>query len=109
LIPEDLEIGDHIITIKTKNEKGEEISLTRKFKIIGNSNFEGKVLGTASGEPTIEIKNSPTPTVKVVTYPTGVPTVILTSTPPVPGVTDLFPFFGGLSLIILGTGILLVF
>jgi len=110
LIPEDLEIGDHIITIKTKNEKGEEISLTRKFKIIGNSNFEGKVLGTASGEPTITIYRptySPTPS-SVINYITKIPITISPSLPK-SGVSEFIPFFGGLSLTILGIGILLVF
>ena len=95
VIPEDLELGEHTITIKTKDREGKEVTLSKKFTIIDNGGYEGKVLGTASGEPTI-------------TYaPTATPTP--TASPPVSGITSLVPVIGGISLLIIGGGILLVF
>jgi len=103
LIPDDLNLGQHTITIKTKDRQGKEIIISRNFTIVANEGPEGKVLGTASGEPTITSNPSSSPTVYV--YPTLTPT----AAPPVSGFFNLSPIIGGLSLIILGGGILLVF
>ncbi|MFH0979593.1 MAG: fibronectin type III domain-containing protein [Candidatus Roizmanbacteria bacterium] len=103
LIPEDLDLGKHLITIKTKNKQGKELIVSRSFTIVANEGPEGKVLGTASGEPTITSNLSPSPSVYV--YPTATPT----AAPPVSGFFSLSPIIGGLSLIILGGGILLAF
>ncbi len=107
LIPENLDLGKHVITAKTKGEQNKEVSLIRNFTIVANEGLEGKVLGTASGEPTITVQ----PTAKPTTYVYNTPTlaVILTSAPPVSGTTDLFPVISGLSLVIVGAGILLAF
>lgn len=106
LIPENLDLGDHIITIKTKDINGKEILMLRKFKIVANEGLEGKVLGTASGEPTITIE--PTPTIYVYKI---TPTFIIspTITPPVSGIFKLFPVILGSALIIIGGGIILIY
>jgi len=103
LIPENLDLGKHLITIKIKDRQRKEIIISRGFTIVANEGLEGKVLGTASGEPTITLNLSPSPTVYV--YPTLTPT----AAPPVSGFFSLPPIIGGLSLIILGGGILLAF
>lgn len=103
LLPEDLELGPHTIVIKTKDKEGKDITIKRKFTIIAQQGNEGRVLGTASGEPTIVptniIYNSPIPTVSS----------IITTAPPVSGSNFLGAIFGSLSLIIIGGGILLAF
>jgi len=103
LLPEDLELGPHTIVIKTKDKTGKEITIKRKFTIIAQQGNEGRVLGTASGEPTMVptniIYNSPIPTISS----------IITTTPPVSGNNFLGTIFTSLSLIIIGGGILLVF
>lgn len=103
LIPENLDLGKHVITIKTKDKQGKESIISRNFTIVANEGPEGKVLGTASGEPTVTSNPSPSPTVYI--YPTLTPT----APPPVSGFFSLSPIIGGLSLIILGGGILLAF
>jgi len=105
LIPESLDLGDHTITIKTKNIDGKELTLVRRFKIVANDGLEGKVLGTATGEPTIT--SQPTPT----TYTYNRPTMVVspTAAPPVSGIFEIFPIIGAISLIIVGGGILLAF
>lgn len=106
LIPEDLDLGDNIITIKTKDINGKEIVMVRKFKIITNEGFEGKVLGTASGEPTITTQPTPTTYIYKIT-PTSIisPTITL----PVSGTFKLFPVILGSALVIIGGGIILIF
>lgn len=106
LIPENLDLGDHIITIKTKGVDGKEILMVRKFKIVANEGLEGKVLGTASGEPTITIQ--PTPTTYISnTTPTSIvsPTITLLDS----GIFELFPVILGLALVIIGGGVILIF
>ncbi len=105
LIPDDLELGEHTITIKTKDRQGVEKLLVRKFTIVANEGPEAKVLGTASGSPTLTI--TPSPTTPVYNNPTT--TVAPTAKPPVSGITDILPIIGGISLIIVGGGVLLVF
>lgn len=107
---EDLDLGKYKLTAKTINEFNKEIYLTINFTIIDNGGFEGRVLGTASGEPTILISPTPTstyydePTKKVIFISPTLPTKLADT-----GLADLFPIFGGLSFIIMGLGILLVF
>ena len=106
LLPENLELGPHTVVIKTKDKDGKEIMVTRKFTIIAQQGNEGRVLGTATGEPTIVFTPTPSPTIKTNSSP--VPTDI-TSTPPVSGSNFLGTIFGSISLIIIGGGILLAF
>jgi len=107
LVPENLELGTHTIMIKTKDRTGKEITVTRKFTIIAQQGNEGRVLGTASGEPTIIFTPVPTNIV----YNSPIPTVPsdITTTPPISGSNFFGTVFGSLSLIIIGGGILLAF
>jgi hypothetical protein len=109
LLPENLELGPHTIVIKTKDKDGKEITLTRKFTMIAQQGNEGRVLGTASGEPTIIITATPVPT--LVAFSSPVPTVPsnITTTPPVSGTNFLGTIFGSMALIVIGGGILLAF
>jgi len=105
LLPENLELGPHTITIKTKDKTGKEVTLTRKFTIIAQQGNEGRVLGTASGAATIA------PTNIVYSSPTPIASSVATTTPtpPVSGSNFFGIIFSSLSLIIIGGGILLAF
>ncbi|KKP52735.1 MAG: hypothetical protein UR42_C0005G0003 [Candidatus Roizmanbacteria bacterium GW2011_GWA2_33_33] len=102
LLPEDLELGPHTIVIKTKDKEGKQVTIKRSFTMIAQQGNEGRVLGTATGEPTIIFTITPIPPVS--TTPLNV-----TTTPPVSGSNFLGTIFGSLSLIIIGGGILLAF
>lgn len=104
LLPENLNLGDYLLKIKTIDENNKEVVLTRNFKIIDNGGFEGRVLGEATGEPTITL----VPT----TIPTIIPTAVQfspTETLPKSGISDFIPVIGGVFFILLGGAILLVF
>ena len=106
LLPENLELGPHTIVVKTKDSAGNETLITRKFTIIAQQGNEGRVLGTASGAATLAptvAYNSPTPTIVSSSSAT------MTPTPPVSGISFLGTIIGGLSLVIIGGGILLAF
>lgn len=109
LLPENLELGAHTIVIKTKDKEGKEVTISRKFTIIAQQGNEGRVLGTASDEPTIIFTVTPVPT--NIAYNSPIPTVPLgiTTTPPVSGSNFFGTIFSSLSLIIIGGGILLAF
>ncbi|MFA5769899.1 MAG: fibronectin type III domain-containing protein [Patescibacteria group bacterium] len=109
LLPENLELGPHTIVIKTKDKTGKEVAITRKFTIIAQQGNEGRVLGTATGEPTITFTITPIPT--TIAYSTSIPTMPsnITTTPPVSGSNFSGIIFSSLSLIIIGGGILLAF
>ncbi|MFA6017321.1 MAG: fibronectin type III domain-containing protein [Patescibacteria group bacterium] len=114
LLPEDLELGPHTIVIKTKDKDGKEIVITRKFTIIAQQGNEARVLGTATGEPTITFAPTIAPTKAVASYSTPIPTAPLlnitaTPSPPVSGSNFTGVIFSSLSLIIIGGGILLAF
>jgi len=102
LLPEDLELGPHTIVIKTKDKEGKEITIKRNFTMIAQQGNEGKVLGTATGEPTIVFTVTPIP-------PVSTTPLNITTTPPVSGNNFLWTVFSSLSLIIIGGGILLAF
>lgn len=104
-LPESLELGAHTITIKTKDSQGKETTITRNFTIVANDNA-GRVLGEATGSASLTATPTLTPTTIPMTTtltPTSVPTI------PVTGVTDFIPIIGGLSFILAGLGVLLVF
>jgi hypothetical protein len=108
LLPENLELGPHIIIIKTKDVSGKEITITRRFTIIAQQGNEGRVLGTATGSATITptdiITYTPTPTTVITSVPSAVPTELKRA-----GSNFTGTIFGSLSLIIIGGGILLAF
>ncbi len=99
LLPEDLELGPHTIVIKTKDKEGRDVTIKRNFTIIALQGNEGRVLGTATGEPTIIFTTTPIPTAPL----------NITTTPPVSGSNFFGMIFSSLSLIIIGGGILLAF
>ncbi|MFA6390455.1 MAG: Ig-like domain-containing protein, partial [Patescibacteria group bacterium] len=109
LLPENLELGPHTIVIKTKDQTGKEVMLTRKFTMIAQQGNEGRVLGTASGEPTIIITATPIPTIAAFTSPTPTVPANITTTPPVSGSNFMGTIFGSMALIVIGGGILLAF
>lgn len=100
LIPEDLDLGEHTITVKVEDPQGGEKILLRKFTIVANEGNDGKVLGEASGEPTITLTPTQEPT-------SPAATTSASTTPPVSGRWDFLPVIGGMALIIIGGGILL--
>lgn len=102
LLPEDLELGPHTIVIKTKDKEGKEVTIKRNFTIVALQGNEGRVLGTATGEPTIIFTTTPIPPIP--TTPLNI-----TTTPPVSGNNFSWTIFISLSLIIIGGGILLAF
>ena len=108
LLPENLELGPHVIIIKTKDISGKEIMITRKFTIIAQQGNEGRVLGTATGSATITptdiITYTPIPTTASTLVPSAVPTELKRA-----GNSFAGTIFGSLSLIIIGGGILLAF
>jgi hypothetical protein len=109
-LPESLELGNHTVTITTKDKNGKDVTMTRKFVIIAND-YEGKVLGEASGSPTIVVTSTPAPT--VTSAPTTGATMPVSSITPTAlmntGITDIIPVIGGISFIVVGLGFLLVF
>jgi hypothetical protein len=107
LLPQDLELGPHTITLKTKDRDGKIVTIQRNFTIVALQGNEGRVLGTASGEPTIIFTATPIPT--YITSPTPTVPINLTTTPPVSGSNFIGTIFSSLSLIIIGGGILLAF
>ncbi len=102
-------MGQHTIILETKDRDGKIITLKRNFTIVSLQGNEGRVLGTASGEPTIMFTATPTPTESI--YNSPIPTIPynITTTPPVSGNNFSWTIFSSLSLIIIGGGILLAF
>lgn len=101
-VPENLELGSHTISVKTKDSEGKDVTLTRNFTIVGMDNA-GRVLGEASASSTLTV----TPTATATPAPTTVSSI--TPTIPVSGITDFFPIIAGVSMVIAGLGVLLVF
>lgn len=99
--------GSYIITMKTDNEKGNSITLTRNFSIAKSGE---QILGTATPEasPTLDVQPV-IPTISSLT-PTTEPTLILTTTPPVTGQTQTIRLFliSAVTLIV-GAGLVLAF
>ncbi len=114
-LPESLALGPHVITISTKDNKGETITIQRNFIIIGQEGGNARVLGTTADEPVISGAPTKIPTATII--PTSIPTYYLlptdnTASPsaPVSGVSNfIIPAISGLSLMIVGLGIILAF
>lgn len=104
LLPEDLDLGQHTITVKVKNKQGNETITSRYFTIVANEGPDGKVLGEASGSPTVTYAPTAVPTTASV-QPTATPIPTLKQA----GIGSLIPIISGIALLIIGGGILLVF
>lgn len=111
LLPESLELGPHTVTIKTVDKNGNSVLIVRHFTMIAQEGNEGRVLGTATGEPTITLTNTPAPTYPVATNVPSTTSGLITATPGLlkSGGNVSGAIFGGLGLIIIGGGVLLVF
>ena len=106
VLTEELSVGTHTLKITTKDEKGKNVELTRKFMIAKSGE---QVLGEATAGATATVTPSPSPS--PVLSPTSISTLPVTesASPPVPGM-DIGPMgAASASLIILGLGILLAF
>ena len=103
LPPENLELGSHSVTVTTVGFNGEKVILTRNFTLISNETTEGKVLGVASGEPTITYK-VPSPTTAVI-----LPTVVSPTTPVTGGADFSNLLLGVFSFFAVGLGLILIF
>lgn len=104
LLPENLELGKHTITVKVKNKQGNETITSRSFTIVANEGPDGKVLGEASGSPTITYAPTSAPTSASV-QPSATPIPTLKQA----GISSLIPIISGVALLIIGGGILLIF
>ncbi len=98
-------IGKYVLTAEAKKQNGDVITDQRTFIIVANEGNDARVLGVASSAPTLI---TPTPTIMIL------PTVPVSTTSgnqkaPVSGSSQVAPTVGGISLIILGLGILLAF
>ncbi len=109
-LPEPLAFGPHEVTITTRDENGNEVTLKRDFVMQNN------VLGAATSAPTISgaplITVSPT-TAPLPTYlltPTAMTVNTATPSAPVSGTNGfIMPAIGGASLVIVGMGVILAF
>ncbi len=90
-----LKPAEYLLTLKTKDKNGKDISLKRSFFIAKSGE---KVLGEATG--------SATPTVTLA--PTVTPTAILTPTPPVTGGGTFYIALFSLIFILAGLGLLIL-
>ncbi|MDO8609006.1 MAG: hypothetical protein Q7R95_00500 [bacterium] len=105
-------IGKYVILADTTDSHGNKVLIKRSFTIVANEGNDAQVLGVASGEPTLTLAPTIVPT--VITQLSITPTQILINTSikpttPVTGSSVLAPTIGGVSLVILGLGILLAF
>lgn len=100
-------IGRYLLTAEVKKQNGDILSDQRSFTIVANEGNDAKVLGVSSSSPTI-VPLTPTPT--IIILPTApVATTSGNPTPFVSGSNQIIPTVGGISLVILGLGILLAF
>jgi hypothetical protein len=98
--PENLALGEHIVTITTKDKEGKDIAIERKFTIIATEGVDASVLGEATP-----------PAATVTPYQQPTPTVIASPSPspPTSGSNFIIPGIAGVSLLILGLGVILAF
>ena len=104
LPPESLDLGLHNITIMTTDFDGKKITITRNFIIISNETTEGKVLGVASGEPTIYISPLPSLTPDITS-----PILVSPTTPVTGGANFSNLLLGSFSFFAVGLGLFLIF
>lgn len=96
--------GEHTLTVDTYGAQGQLVNFTRTFTILKSGEA---VLGDATGSATLTPTTSPTPEITSTPVPTVL--VTLTPTPPVTGF-NILPFtLVSLVLIVIGTGIILLF
>lgn len=102
----DLEPGKHQLTIITEDESGKEVKITRIFNMLKSGE---SVLGEATPSGTITPTAIPTNT-PVPATPPMTPTPVVSVTPPGPPGTNFFPLtVVSTALMILGTGLIMVF
>lgn len=108
LPPEVLSLGEYIISITAKNKEGRDVSVERKFFIIGNEGANVSVLGEATPSAT---KTFTQPSLTLTPIPTLTKPVVITTvpSPPTSGINFFLLSGVGLSLFILGLGIILAF
>lgn len=102
-LKEKLSPGEHRLTIITRDQKGKEVKLSRRFTIAKSGE---QVLGEATPEPTLTKQPTPTSTPRPTDYPptsTPVPTLAKSGFSPLP-----LTLISG-SLIITGLAIILAF
>ena len=104
LPPKPLSLGEHIITMITKDKNGEDVIIERKFTIIGKEGSDEAILGEATPSSMLtSYPQSPTPTLQPVFTTNPSPSL------PASGNNFILPILFGASLVILGLGTLLVF
>lgn len=103
----DLSPGGHKITLITEDEQGDEVKIDRNFIILKSG--EGVYLGEATPSGTITPTAMPTNTPFPMTPP-ATPTSVVSLTPPGPPGTNFFPLTViSTALMILGTGLIMIF
>jgi len=111
LIDEPLPRGKYNLVVEVFKNKNEIVQRKRSFTITANDAIEGRVLGTATGEPTI-VYSTPTsvPTSTIVFQSTTAPTKnIITPTIIKTGILNSLFFILGVGFFVLGTGIFILF
>lgn len=98
--PENLALGEHTVTITTKDKEGKDIVIERKFTIIATEGVDASVLGEAT-PPAATITSYQQPTPTAITSPTP--------TPPTSGSNFIILGVAGVSFLILGLGVILAF
>lgn len=107
IVSPSVQAGKYMITMKTENEKGESVIITRNFSIAKSGE---QVLGVATPEasPTLEIVPIIPTNVPIVSAIT--PTQIPTTTPPVTGqIQTISLFIISAVVLIIGAGLVLAF
>ena len=106
MLTEQLPPGLHVLKLVTKDAKGRNVQLTRKF-VIAKSGEQVLAAATEEATPTFTPTTTPSPSLTPTVFISLTPTVSIT--PLVPG-TNFIPIgAASASLIILGLGILLAF
>ncbi len=104
-IDEPLIKGRYFLTVEVFLDKDKLIKKSRTFNITANDAIEGKVLGEATGEPTIVYQSSTLTPTKIFTSPTIVISPTLYKT----GVSEVLPLLLGVGFFILGFGVVILF
>lgn len=107
-LPMPLQPATYTLGITTKNSSGRTVSLSRVFTTTKSG--EAVVLGDATSSATLT-PPTPIPTLiaEATTVPTAIPTVPVTTTPPVTGENNNLIIAGSLALVIIAAGVILLF